>query len=158
MSDKIKVISAARGRCVINNRDLGIRRVWQSRGDTVLFTKEQLEGLMYDPAFSNMVQEGYLYIEDMEVKKDIGIEPEDAETPTIIFMNDKELNRFWKIMPLSQFKVEVKKLTKQQLSSLAEYAIRHGNDGSIDKANYLSSVSGYNILKGIELERQSQEA
>ena len=113
MSDKIKVISAARGRCVINNRDLGIRRVWQSRGDTVLFTKEQLEGLMYDPAFSNMVQEGYLYIEDMEVKKDIGIEPEDAETPTIIFMNDKELNRFWKIMPLSQFKVEVKKLTKQ---------------------------------------------
>lgn len=158
MSDKIKVISAARGRCVINNRDLGIRRVWQSRGDTVLFTKEQLEGLMYDPAFSNMVQEGYLYIEDMEVKKDIGIEPEDAETPTIIFMNDKELNRFWKIMPLSQFKVEVKKLTKQQLSSLAEYAIRHGNDGSIDKANYLSSVSGYNILKGIELEKQSQEA
>lgn len=158
MSDKIKVISAARGRCVINNRDLGIRRIWQARGDVVLFTKEQIESLMYDPAFSNMVQEGYLYIEDMEVKKDIGIEPEDATTPTIILMNDKELNRFWKIMPVSQFKVEVKKLTKQQITSLAEYAIRHGEDGSIDKANYLSSVSGYNILKGIELEKQSQEA
>ena len=158
MSDKIKVISAARGRCIINNRDLGIRRIWQARGDVVLFTKEQIESLMYDPAFSNMVQEGYLYIEDMEVKKDIGIEPEDAQTPTIILMNDKELNRFWKIMPVSQFKIEVKKLTKQQITSLAEYAIRHGEDGSIDKANYLSSISGYNILKGIELEKQSQEA
>ena len=40
MSDKIKVISAAHGRCVINNRDLGIRRIWQARGDVVMFTKE----------------------------------------------------------------------------------------------------------------------
>ena len=27
----------------------------------------------------------------------------------------------------------------------------------IDKANYLSSISGYQILKGIELEKQSKE-
>ena len=106
MSDKIKVISAARGRVVINNRDLGIRRIWQARGDSVLFTKEQIEGLMYDPAFSNMVNEGYLYIDDMEVKKDIGLEPEEATTPTIILMDDKQLKRFWKDMPLAQFKVE----------------------------------------------------
>ena len=158
MSDKIKVISMTNGRCVLNSRDLGIKRLWPGRGSSVIFTKEQIEALMYDPAFSNMVQEGYLYIEDMDVKKEIGIEPEDAITPTIILMNDKELNRFWKIMPLSQFKIETKKLTKQQLTSLAEYAIKNGNDGSIDKANYLSTISGYNILKGIELERQSQEA
>ena len=135
MSDKIKVISAARGRCVINNRDLGIRRVWQSRGDAVLFTKEQIEGLMYDPAFSNMVNEGYLYIEDMEVKKEIGIEPEDAEAPTIILLDDKTLDRFWRLMPLSQFKVEAKTLTKAQLTMLAKYAMTHGDDGSIDKWN-----------------------
>jgi len=55
----------------------------------VTFTKEQLESLMYDPAFSNMVKEGYLYIDDMEVKKDIGVEPEDAEAPTIILMDEK---------------------------------------------------------------------
>jgi len=40
---------------------------------------------------------------------------------------------------------------------LAEYAIQHGDEGSIDKANYLSKISGYQILKGIELERQSKE-
>lgn len=155
--EKIKVISAYNGRCGIDNADLRISRRWAGRGSVVTFTKEQLEELMYDPAFSNMVREGYLYIEDMDVKKEIGIEPEDATEPTIILLNDKELDRFWKNMPLAQFKIETQKLTKQQLISLSEYAIKHGADGTIDKANYLSSISGYQILKGIELERQSQE-
>lgn len=157
MSDKIKVISEFNGRCVIENSDLHISRVWPARGSTVTFTKEQIEELMFDPAFSNMVREGYLYIEDLDVKKEIGIEPEDAEKPTHILMDEKELKRFWKDMPSSQFKVETKSLTKQQLESLAEYAIRHGEDGSIDKANHLSKISGYQILKGIELEKQSKE-
>ena len=158
MSDKIKVISAARGRCVINNRDLGIKRVWQSRGDAVYFTKEQIEALMYDPAFSNMVNEGYLYIEDMEVKKEIGIEPEDAVAPTHILLDEKQLKRFWKDMPITQFKVELKQLTRQQINALADYAIEHGDEGSIDKANYLTTVTDRNILKGIELNKQSKEA
>lgn len=157
MSDKIKVISAVNGRCIINNRDLAIRRVWQARGDVVTFTKEQIEALMYDPAFSNMVNEGYLYIDDMEVKKEIGVEPEEATAPTLILMDEKQLKRFWKDMPLSQFKVETKALTKQQIISLADYAITHGEEGSIEKANYLSKISERNILKGIELEKQSKE-
>ena len=66
-------------------------------------------------------------------------------------IDDKKLKRFWKDMPLSQFKVETKNLKKVQLDSLAEYAIREGG-GSIEKANYLSKISGYKILKGIELE------
>ena len=157
MSDKIKVISEFNGRCVIENPDLRISRVWPARGSAVLFTKEQIEELMFDPAFSNMVKEGYLYIEDMEVKKEVGIEPEDATEPTAILLDDKQLKRFWKDMPLSQFKVETKNLKKVQLDSLAEYAIREGG-GSIEKANYLSKISGYKILKGIELENQSKEA
>lgn len=157
MTDKVKVISAVNGRCVINNRDLQLKRVWQGRGDVVTFTADQIEQLMFDPAFSNMVNKGMLYIDDMEVKKAIGLEPEDAEEPTLILLDEKTLERFWKNMPLVQFKVEIKKLTDVQIKTLAEYAIHHGEYGSIDKANYLSEISGYNILKGIELEKQSQE-
>ena len=157
MSDKIRVISAIEGRCGIDSADLRISRRWRNRGDVVTFTKEQIEGLMFDPAFSNMVREGVLYIEDMDFKKEVGLESEDADAPTIILMDDKTLDRFWRLMPLSQFKIETKTLTKAQISMLATYAIEHGNDGSIDKANYLSQISGYQILKGIELNRQSQE-
>lgn len=157
MSDKIKVVSATNGRCGIDNADLRISRRWPARGSVVTFTKEQIDELQFDPAFMNMVREGLLYIEDMEVKKEIGVEPEDAEKPTIILMDDKALKRFWKDMPLSQFKVELKTLTSEQVKLLAEYAIQHGDEGSIDKANYLSKISGYKILKGIELEKQSKE-
>lgn len=157
MSDKYKVISAVEGRCGINNNDLHISRKWPGCGSVVTFTKEQIEELMYDPAFSNMVHEGKLYIEDLELKKELGIEPEDAKTPTIVLLDEKTLERFWKTMPLAQFKAETKNLTKGQLSSLAEYAIRHGESGSIEKANLLSELSGYQVLRGIELEKQNQE-
>ena len=157
MSDKIKVISAYNGRCGIDNADLRISRRWPARGSVVTFSKEQIEELMFDPAFRNMVNEGILYIEDMEVKKEIGLEEEDATSPTIILMDNNALDRFWRIMPLAQFKIETKTLTKAQITSLAEYAIAHGSDGTIEKANYLTSISGYQILKGIELERQNKE-
>lgn len=157
MSDKVKVISTVDGRCGIDNMDLHISRRWPGRGSSVLFTKEQIEELMYDAAFSNMVREGKLYIEDMELKKELGIEPEDAEKPTLILLDEKELARFWKNLPFAQFKVETKTLTREQLKSLAEYAIRHGEDGDIKKANYLSELSGYDVLKGIELEKLNQE-
>lgn len=153
MSDKVKVISQYNGRCGIDNSDLRISRRWPARGSYVMIDKEVLEELMYDPAFKNMVDEGYLYIEDLELKKELGIEPEEATTSTIINLTDKELDRYWKIMPLSQFKIEAKQLTKVQLDSLADYAIKHGNDGSIQKANYLTEISGRNILKGIELQK-----
>lgn len=158
MSDKIKVISAIDRRCGIDNADLHISRRWPGRGSVVTFDKEQIEELMFDPAFANMVNEGMLYIDDMEVKKEIGVEPEDATKPTIIYLSDKELERFWKNMPISQFKLETKNLTKSQLTSLARYAMSHGNDGSIEKANYLTEISGFQILKGIENNKSTKEA
>ena len=153
MSDKVKVISQYNGRCGIDNGDLRISRRWPARGSYVTIDRDVLEELMYDPAFKNMIDEGYLYIEDLKLKKELGIESDEATTSTIINLTDKELDRYWKIMPLSQFKVEVKRLTKVQLDSLADYAIKHGNDGSIQKANYLTEISGRNILKGIELQK-----
>lgn len=155
MSDKVKVkvISQYNGRCGIDNSDLHISRRWPARGSYVLFDKEVLEELMYDSAFRNMIEEGYLYIEDFNIKKELGIEPEEAAAPSIINLTDKELERYWKIIPLAQFKTEVKKLTKVQIDNLADYAIKHGNDGSIPKANYLTEISGRNILKGIELQK-----
>lgn len=157
MSDKVKVISSFDGRCGIDNSDLHISRRWPARGASVMLDKEIVEELMYDDAFRNMVQDGTLYIEDFELKKELGIEPEDAETPTIIYLSDKELERFWKNMPLAQFKVEVKKLRKAQIDSLVDYAVTHGDDGSIPKANFLTEISGRNVLKGIELRKSIQE-
>lgn len=157
MSDKVRIISSFDGRCGIDNSDLHISRRWPARGSVVAIDKNIVEELMYDPAFKNMVEDGTLYIDDLEFKKEIGIEPEDATTPTIIYLSDKELDRYWRIMPLAQFKAESKKLKKAQVDSLVDYAIAHGDEGSIPKANFLTEISGRNILKGIELKRSIQE-
>ena len=157
MLGKVKVISSFDGRCGIDNSDLHISRRWPARGASVMLDKEIIEELMYDDAFRNMVEDGTLYIEDLELKKELGIEPEDAETPTIIYLSDEGLERFWKNMPLAQFKIEVKKLRKAQIDSLVDYAVEHGDDGSIPKANFLTEISGRNVLKGIELRKSIQE-
>lgn len=157
MSDKVKIISAFDGRCGIDNSDLHISRRWPARGSYVTLDKNIIEELMFDDAFKNMIEDGTLFIEDFELKKELGIEPEDAKAPTVIYLGDKELERFWKVMPLAQFKMEVKKLKKAQIESLADYAMNHGEDGSIPKANFLTEVSGRNILKGIELKKAAQE-
>ena len=157
MSDKVKVISTFDGRCGIDNSDLHISRRWPARGSSVMLDKSIVEELMYDDAFRNMINDGTLYIEDFELKKELGIEPEDAEVPTIVYLGDKELNRYWKLMPIEQFKIEVKKLKKAQLDSLVDYAMNNGDDGSIPKANFLTEISGRNVLKGIELRKSIKE-
>ena len=51
-----------------------------------------------------MIDSGMLYIEDMAVKKELGLEPEDAKEPVnIIVLSDKEM-RHYITMPLAQFK------------------------------------------------------
>ena len=157
MSDKVKIISSFDGRCGIDNSDLHISRRWPARGASVMLDKSIVEELMYDDAFKNMIEDGTLYIEDMDFKKEIGLEPQEATEPTIIFLDDKQLNRYWKAMSLPQFKTEVKKLTKAQLQSLADYAIKHGEDGNIQKANYLTEITGRNILKGIDFQNSVKE-
>lgn len=152
MSDKVKVISSFDGRCGIDNSDLHISRRWPGRGSQVVFDKSIVEELMYDDAFRNMIEDGTLYIEDMELKKELGIEPENAKEPSIIYLGDKELERYWKNMPLAQFKIDTKKLTKYQLQALADYAIKHGDDSNIAKAKYLTEITGRNILKGIDFQ------
>ena len=157
MSEKVKVISMFNGRCGIDNSDLHISRRWPARGSYVMFDKEVIEELMYDDGFKNMIENGTLFIDDLPLKKELGIEPEDAAQPTIILLDEKELNRFWKNMPLSQFKQEVKTLRKTQLDSLVDYAIAHSNEGSMSKIEVLTEMSGRNILKSIELQKSLQE-
>lgn len=152
MSEKIKVISMFNGRCGIDNSDLHISRRWPARGSYVAFDREVIEELMYDDAFRNMIENGTLFIDNLDLKKELGIEPLDAEKSTIILLNDKELDRFWKNMPVAQFKQEVKSLRKAQIDCLVDYAIAHPKDGDMSKIEILTKLSGRNVLKSIELQ------
>ena len=112
---------------------------------------------MYDPGSEYMFRTGMLYIEDMDIKKEIGLEPEEATEPVnIIVLDEKQLNRYLTVMPLHEFKENVKKLSIEQAKNLVDYAVQKETI-TFDKAEFLEKVTGLNAMSMIQLNRKNKE-
>lgn len=156
--DKVKVISTLKNVVVVTAPELHFERRWHSAGAAVSIPRDILEELMYDVGFHNMIEQGILYIEDMEVKKDLGIEPEDATEPVnIILLTDKEKKYYLTELSLVGFKDKIKKLSKNQIEELADFAIKN-KLVDIEKCKILEELCGRKILRAIELLEQDKEA
>ena len=119
--------------------------------------KELLQDIMYDPGSEYMFRTGMLYIEDMDIKKEIGLEPEDATEPVnIIVLDEKQLNRYLTVMPLHEFKENVKKLSIEQAKNLVDYAVQKESI-TFDKAEFLEKITGLNAMSMIQLNRKNKE-
>ena len=98
-----------------------------------------------------------LYIEDMDIKKEIGLEPEEATEPVnIIVLDEKQLNRYLTVMPLHEFKENVKKLSIEQAKNLVDYAVQKETI-TFDKAEFLEKITGLNAMSMIQLNRKNKE-
>lgn len=157
-NEKVKVISTLKNKVVVVLPELHFSRTWQKAGAVVMIPKETLEELMYDIGFANMIKEGILYIEDMQVKKDLGIEPEDAEEPVnVILLTDKEKKYYLTELSLVGFKDKLKKLSRNQIEELADFAIKN-KLVDIEKCKLIEELCGRKILKAIELMEADKEA
>ena len=156
-NEKVKVISMVEGRIGVNSAELRFAHQWLQKGSTVSIDRQTLEELMYDNGFRYMIESGMLYIEDMEVKKDLGLEPEDAEKPqNIIVLNDKQMRHYMVTMPLAEFKEKVAELKYEQILILADYAIKN-RLGDFDKTNHIKKICGKDILRAIQLNELDKE-
>jgi uncharacterized protein Smg (DUF494 family) len=155
--ERVKIISQHNGPVSVIVPELRFSREWMSKGATIPVERETLEELMYDPGFKYMIDTGMLYIEDMQVKKDLGIEPEDAEEPVnIIILTDKEKERMMTVLPLIEFKIKLKTLNYEQLQDLADFAIRH-ELSDFQKAEEIKKACGKDIINAIRLNREDKE-
>lgn len=155
--ERVKIISQHNGPVSVIVPELRFSREWMSKGATIPVERETLEELMYDPGFKYMIDTGMLYIEDMQVKKDLGIEPEDAEEPVnIIILTDKEKERMMTVLPFVEFKVKLKTLNYEQLQDLADFAIRH-ELSDFRKAEEIKKACGKDIINAIRLNREDKE-
>ena len=108
---------------------------------------------MYNPGVEALFSQGVLGIEDMEVKKALGLEPEDAEEPVnIITLNDAQRKRYLTVMPLPEFKENLKKLSIDQVRELAQYAIEH-EIMDYDKSEAVLKRAGVDIIGTIQLNK-----
>lgn len=156
--EKVKVVSTVKSRLGVTVPEMRFSRQWLKKGSAVMIEKNTLEELMYDSGFKYMIDTGMLYIEDMEVKKDLGLEPEDAKVPVnIIVLSDKEMRHYMVTMPIAEFKEKVTELKYEQLQTLVDFAIEH-RLGDIDKSNYIKQLCGKDIVRAIQLNDLDKEA
>ncbi len=157
-NNKIKVINMQNHAVSVKVPAALFQREWPGRGAAVMIEKEKLEELLYDVGFKYMVDNGILYIEDLQAKKDLGLEPEDATAPVnIMVLMEADKKRYMTVMPIKDFKVQVKKLSQEQLNLLVDYAITN-RYADFDKANTLKELTGRDIIQTIRLSDQNKEA
>lgn len=156
MDKKVKVVSLVSQRVVLTVPDLRLRRVWERKGAVAVIPFEQLEEAMYSPGVENLFKNGILGIDDMETKIALGLEPEGAKAPTnVITLNDEQRKRYLTVMPLHEFKEEIKKLPIEQINELAAYAIEH-EILDFDKSEIIKKYVDVDIMRAVKLNRDDQ--
>jgi len=155
--EKVKVVSQVNHEVSVNIPDLRFRRSWPARGSSVSIEREILDDMMFDVGFKNMITAGILYIEDLDVKKDMGLEPEDATEPqNIIVLSEKDKQYYWTGLSLVGFKDKIKKLSKPQLEELADYAIDN-KIMNVEKNKVIKEACGRDVIKAVQLLEQDKE-
>ena len=157
MNDKVIVKSMSTGKIVIDLPDLRFKREWPKKYSKVTVDAEVLKEALYDPGVEYMINNGLLFIEDMDFKKEVGLEPEDAKEPVnIVPLDEKLMQRILKLMPISQVGEELKKLNVEQRRMLVTYAIENEMI-SMDRVDIIKEICGVDLLKAISLKKANEE-
>ena len=157
MEDKVKVVNLISSRVNINIPELQLKRVWEKKGAIKVIPLSQLEEAIYNPGVEALFTEGVLGINDMDVKKRLGLEPEDADEPVnIIVLDDAQRKRYLTVMPLNEFKINIKKLPIEQIRELAQYAIEN-EIVDFDKSEIIKKIVGKDIIGTIQMNKADKE-
>lgn len=157
MEEKVKVVNLISSRVNINIPDVRLNRIWEKKGAVKAVPFDQLEEALYNPGVEALFTEGILGIEDLEIKKKLGLEPEDATEPVnIIMLNDQQRRRYLTVMPFAEFKDKIKELPVEQIREMAQFAI--DNDiADFDKSEIIEKITGIDIIGSIQMKKQDEE-
>jgi hypothetical protein len=103
-----------------------------------------------------LFRSGSLIVDDKDFLREVGLLNED-EQPVIYELTDNMKNRIIKLMPLSEVKKELVKMSRTQLEELGDYAVLHYQDLVMDRVDLLSKATGRNILASIKNYKDSME-
>ena len=96
-------------------------------------------------------------MDDMDFKIELGLEEPDTKVPTqIIPLDEKYANRLLKLMPISEMRQAIQKMTKEQVQELIGFAANQ-NDLQMDRLSAIKEITGTDVFKIIDLKRQLEE-
>lgn len=164
MSDKkVNVISKARYPVTVIFPEHHFSRTWEKEGAVKAIDYDIIQEGMSNRGFEYMIRTGMLYIEDLDVKKELDIEPEDAKEPVnVIVYSDKEIKELFSTKKtLKAFETALKKTTDEQRKSIAYKAV-DAKLNDMEKARTLYEMTGINVAALIEEkvrdEKEAEEA
>ncbi len=154
---KINVRSTVDSTVGIDDPQLRFSRTWDRKGTVRQIEFDTLRELSYNVGVWNMLRTGILYIEDMEAKIALGLESEDAKEPTnVIVLTDAQKKRYMTVAPISELKAICAKLSRDELNNLADYCIEN-EIVDLDRCEYIKKLTGRDIYKTVQLNRQDKE-
>lgn len=157
MENKVKVVNLISSRVNINIPDVRLNRVWEKKGAVKTIPFDQLEEALYNPGVEALFTGGILGIDDLEIKKQLGLEPEDATEPVnIIILDETQRRRYLTVMPLHEFKTKIQDLPIEQIRELAQFAIEN-EIVDFDKAEIIKKITGTDIIGSIQMNKADKE-
>lgn len=159
MDDKNKVtlISMCKQPITLSFPELRITRTFPRKGSKISFDKNAFSEMVYDSGLTYMLENGMLYIEDMEVKKEIGLEPEDADEPqNIKILTNEEMKRYLTVLPANELQTKIKSLKREQIEALVDFAIEN-EYSDYSHCEVIKKLTGRDIIRAIQLNHQAKE-
>lgn len=155
--DTVMVESMSDHTVVVDVPELKISRTWTKRGQKYPFDRDSLFQAYYKPDVEFLFKEGIICTDDKEFLISVGLMDEEKGETAIVKLTDAYMNRIIKLMPISDVKAEVAKLSETQKIELGEYAVEHYTDLKLDRIDILSKLTHKDLLKAIENYKKAQE-
>lgn len=154
---QVVLTNTVKSRVGINVPELLLKRTWEKKGVKRSIDLDTLREAFYYPSVEYLLREGILYIDDMDVKIELGLEEPDTTVPTsIIILSEAEMQRYMTAMPIYEFKEKIKTLGREQIQSLVDYAIENKLT-SFEKCEVLKELTHTDILTAVQLNKANEE-
>lgn len=136
--------------------EYGVNRKWINKGQVIPLPFDIVEQMLWHAGFRNLIDRGYLYIEDMQDKIDLGLEPDGATEPeNIKVLTDNEIKELLTVKSFDEFKETVRELTMTQVLNIVNYAIAN-EIADAQKSELLLKVTEIDIFKVISTNRETR--
>lgn len=141
----------------IRKPEYNFNRRWLARGQSQAVPFDTLQQLLWDNSVRHMLESGILYIENLQDKIDLGLEPAGATEPVnIIVLSEQDMIDMWTKYSIDDFKRKVSHLPDTQIDNLIEYAVEKEYLDS-QKCQFLKEITDQDILKSITRKRDAEE-
>jgi hypothetical protein len=154
---QVTLTNTIKSRVGINIPELLLKRTWEKKGVKRNIDMNTLREAFYYPSVEYLLREGILYIDDMDVKIELGLEEPESTVPTaIVILSENDMQRYMTTLPIYEFKEKVKSLGKEQVQALVDYAIENKLT-SFDKCEFLKGLTQTDILSAVQLQKANEE-